>query len=649
MFIKVRLLNGYKNPLLYEVPSQWPVRNLCGAIVRVPLRSAVVSALVEECVPITKESFHIKRAISYEKCPDDPTYYSFIQQVARYYNIDSIFLIKRLQQFFRAKKCENIQIPFWKAQNDSSITLTNEQQIIVDACVPYIINARFQPALLHGVTGSGKTEVYKQLIIAAIQNKKTVLLLLPEVTLAVQFAVRLTTCIPEVSIFSFHSAISRKERRMLWDALCAHQPILIIGVHLPIFLPIYNLGLIIIDEEHSVGYQEKKHPKINSKDMALLRASRYKIPIILGSATPSVNTFYMVRTRKWHYFRLQKRYQSSFSTMRVVPLNDKKERKSFWITQPLYNALKKRLAAKEQSIIFLNRRGYCFFVQCATCGFVFQCVQCTVSLTLHDSAMLLCHYCGFSAVLPTQCTACKETQFLKKGVGTQQIVSILNTLFPHACIVRADMDSTINKKRWQATIADMLDGKIDILVGTQTITKGYHFPNVTLVGILWADANLNFPLYNAFETTVQQIIQVAGRAGRAQKMGEVVVQTMMDPDSFSHFSEENYIHFIEQELMIRKKSLYPPFVRLVEIELKNDDEYILNEESHTLALYIKRELSSQGSILGPVKPLVHKIQNIYSRKLYIKIASMDVMMGIYQSIPKKEFSSSLFFTPQSVA
>jgi len=322
-------------------------------------------------------------------------------------------------------------------------------------------------------------------------------------------------------------------------------------------LPIANLGLVIVDEEHESGYQEKKHPKINTKDAAIIRSNMTGCPIILGSATPSISSLFNVKTKKWKFFQLKKRFAGTFPKIRTVFLNTKKFRKNFWISKELEDAIREKIASKEQVIIFLNRRGFSFFVQCKNCSFIFQCQNCSVSLTLHKDKRLTCHYCQYAIFQPERCPECKkhEKQFIKKGIGTQQVVTIIEELFPAAKIARADLDTTIRKKLWSQTIHDFEQGNIDILVGTQTITKGFHFPNVTLVGILWADLNLHFPIFNATETTLQQLIQVAGRAGRQHNESEVIVQTMSNHPVFNYLNETDYLKFYSSEIEKKEKWL----------------------------------------------------------------------------------------------
>jgi len=415
-----------------------------------------------------------------------------------------------------------------------------------------------------------------------------------------------------------------------------------------------NLGIVIVDEEHEVGFQEKKHPKINSKEAALWRAQQYNVPILLGSATPSVFSLYNVKQRGWDFFQIKKRFAGEFPTINVVHLPEDEYRKNFWISRSLEKALKDRLAKREQAILFLNRRGFSFFVQCKKCSYNFSCFNCSVTLTLHQNNRLVCHYCAYAQQLPACCPGCKKgaDQFLKKGVGTQQIVQILQKLLPDANIERADLDATVNKKRWEHTLEQFGNGNIDILVGTQTITKGYHFPNVTLVGVLWADLNLNFPIFNAAETTLQQLIQVAGRAGRGSKKSSVIIQTMINHPIFNYLNEIDYVKFYQYELEHRQLLNYPPVARFVEIELKSSNEHIIEQEAFQIARLFEQLIHQKKytiSVLGPAEPPVAKVKNIFSRKLYLKGGSIGQMIELYKSIQPNQFQSSVFFTPNPLS
>lgn len=652
MFIQVKLFTGFKKLLWYKVPPSWGHVSLLDTIIQVPLRNNTVPAIViREQLNHPKVAFDIKEATKIELFPVDPCYMQFVNALSDYYQIDPLHFIMRIKHFI-AKDREALVKESLKIEHESkkNIYLTDEQRVVIDYVNRCIDNSVYNPIVIHGVTGSGKTECYKEAIKKTIANQKTVIFLLPEVTLAVNFAHRLRYELSSsIAIYSFHSAVPEREKRELWGALLNKKAIVIIGVHLPILLPIANLGLIIVDEEHEVGYQEKKHPKVNSKEAALIRARIASVPIILGSATPSIQTLYNVEKRKWKLFVIQKRFSGNFPRIQIELLTSGKERQQFWITQPLYDAIKDRIAKKEQTLLFLNRRGFSFFVQCKPCGYIFSCGSCSVSLTLHDTNILSCHYCGYEQCVPLRCNRCKayQSDFIKKGIGTQQLVSIIQKLFPQARVERADMDSTKNKKKWQKIMSDFESGSIDILVGTQTITKGYDFAGVTLVGIIWADLNLHFPSYNAAEITLQQLIQVAGRAGRHTQESLVIVQTMEHHAIFDYINELTYSAFYNYESNVRKDIGYPPYVRLSLIELRHCQEEVVEKESHRIAtfLYIHAQKNNNDlKILGPSKALVHKINNVYTRTIIIKSASIKTITDALQMVPK-DIESVVLFDP----
>lgn len=653
MYVNVKLLNGFPKLLTYKIPQNWSTENLIGTVVKVPIQKRFESALIVRYFQKLPSAitYVVKEVKEKEALPTDSHYDEFIKKLSGYYTLNPIQLYKRIRSFLKeAQKKKRPINPTSKPFPREDIHLTKEQQSVVDNLKPSISKQLYNASILHGVTGSGKTEIYKKLIEHAYQEKKVTILLLPEVSLAVQFTTLFKKSL-NIPVYGFHSATSASEKKDLWSQLIKGTPLVIIGVHLPILLPIKNIGLIIIDEEHESGYQEKKHPRINTKEAAIIRAKEYSCPIILGSATPSLQSLHNVKTQNWNLFTVKKRFSGAFPTIKLVKLDGKVPRKNFWITTELERAIADRLSKKEQTIIFLNRRGYSFFLQCKACSFVFECPNCSVSLTLHSDNTLRCHYCTEKKTRPTECPSCKPKKdtLMKKGIGTQQVVSILEKLFPQACIARADMDSTINKKNWQETVTKFHNREIDILVGTQTITKGYHFPHVTLVGLLWADINLNVPFYNAAETTLQQIIQVAGRAGRHSKESLVIVQSMLDHPIFNYINEENYLKFYHYEINHRKELNYPPCARFVEIELRNQNESILEKESELCAdtlidITIENE-SIPMSILGPAQPPVHKIKNTFIRKIYIKSSEYKVLYNSYKKLLGLPLTSKLFFTP----
>lgn len=703
MYVNVKLLNGFSRSLTYKIPATWDTATIIGTIVTVPLQKRTELAFVTELfssLPAHARTLNIREVAAQEKIPGAAQYARFIGALSQHYLLEPLTFYQRLKHFLKEDAASYLDtisneitryerpsnevvapplaseydrpsdtVPtsplissnsskarivsrYDKPNNtvDNLPELTDEQQICMAEIAPLIDAGCYAALLLQGVTGSGKTEIYKRSILRAYAAGKSVLFLVPEVSLAVQFTAIFKNALADCAVFGFHSATSAAEKRELWNFLTQTTPVVIVGVHLPLLLPIANLGLIIIDEEHDVGYQEKKHPKINTKEAALLRALTCSLPVVLGSATPSLQSLHNVATKKWRTAHLTKRFAGAFPRIKVVPLAHAESRRNFWISRDLEHAIGQRLVRNEQIIIFLNRRGYSFFVQCSACGFVCECRSCSVSLTLHEDGSLRCHYCSYHMQQPERCPRCtpKKATLIKKGIGTQQVVSILQTMFPAARIARADLDTTVNKKKWQATIAGVHDRTIDILVGTQTITKGHHFPGVTLVGILWADINLHIPFYNAAETTLQQLIQVAGRAGRQSPESLVIVQSMVDHPLFQYLDEQRYTDFYAYERAHRAAADYPPCTRFAEIELRHNDEATLERESKRCAEILadfQRRHDIPLTILGPARPPVHKIKNVFSRKIYLKSPHYTTLQNAYRAVVEHELAAQLFFTP----
>ncbi len=650
MFITIRLLNNFSQELTYSVPEDLQNQVQRGTLVQVPLQRRVESAIVMSIEPSdTIYPFKIRPIDSIFPFPCDTTYRKFATSLAAFHHIDSLYLFKRVKNFLTEQEDEIVDLVKDIDVRSKSVTLTDEQ-IAACALIQQDIDAqRYQVTLLHGVTGSGKTEVYKKLFSSVLGSGKCAMLLLPEVGLAVQFEKLLQVQMPGIEIFGFHSATSIKQKRMLWQALLQNKPCIIVGVHLPVFLPIAHLGIIVVDEEHDPGYQEKNHPKIHSKNAALLKASLMSIPIVLGSATPAISSLWNIEHKGWKLIQLKNRFAGQFPKVQVVTLSDKKERKNFWISAELYTAIKQQLIKKEQAIIFINRRGYSFFVQCTGCTYNFSCTNCSVSLTLHEDGRLICHYCNFTLKNYASCPDCKGTDFLRKGIGTQQVVTILQKLFPSAKIERADLDTTSKKKAWQQTVQDFYDKKIDILVGTQSITKGYHFPHVTLVGILWADINLHFPMYNAAETTLQQLIQVAGRAGRQSNDSTVIVQTMTPHTVFNYICELDYLKFYTNEIVKRQQVGYPPAKHIAEIEIRCQNQKTVETDADFLVNFLIDHAPQDILVLGPVPAVVYRVKKTYCQKIFLKSINRIAMMQLFAMLKKHQVTSSLFFTIDPVA
>lgn len=663
MFATVLLLNGFTKSLTYKIPEALGSKITVGSLVKVPLKNSQHLAYVIQIDSNFYSDFQVREILGLQQFPEDTKYSEFIEKISKFYFVPSLHFYQRIRGFFAEKKARTSGPEDSLMLNDLErgqradgipVLLTPEQQNIVDYLKPFITKHEYKPTLIHGVTGSGKTEVYVKLIEECIQNNKSVLFLLPEVSLSLQFERIFQKKLPGTNVLGFHSASKSSDRRKLWDGLLKNEPALIIGVHMPIMLPINNLGLIIVDEEHEHGFLEKKHPRLNSKEIAIWRASIYNIPILLGSATPSLNSLHNIEKKNWKLFNMTKRFAGNFPEIKKVILKSQQEqpRRNFWVSRELERAIAWCLSRKEQAIIYLNRRGYSFFVQCKGCGLVFQCPNCSVSLTLHanfSQEILRCHYCDFQKPLPEKCPECNtdKKNFVKKGVGTQQAVKIFQELFPNANIARADLDTTSQKRSWHQTVKMFEQGEIDILIGTQTITKGYHFPKVTLVGVLWADLNLHMPIYNAAETSIQQLIQVAGRAGRGQLPSRVIIQMMKDHKIFDYLNELDYLKFCTDEAALRKEICYPPFGRLVQIEIRSSSDANLDRDASSIADILNQINESQDlkiQILGPAHPMISKIQNVEIRQIFLKSQTFSSIHKLLSQIDFEQFDSRVFIS-----
>lgn len=616
-----------------------------GSIVSIDLRNRPTYGIVQELnnnYPLDKVC-DIK-PIKYIVKLSDQIFLSYIAKVCQLYQTTSENILNNISYFF-LKPDETISHKFSSIPEFKN-NLSPKQQIIGDKIIESFTEKKFQPHLLYGVTGSGKTEIYKYLINEALQKNSSVIFTAPEISIASQLVKSLKKTAAE-KVFCLYSGVTTKQRAKIVEALERNEAIVIIGIHLPPLIPIANLGLIIIDEEHESGYQEKKSPHINSKDCLMIRAQHYNIPIVLGTATPSINTYHLFTRKNWPIHQLEERFASSIAEIKLVYFKYDKKRDSFWITSTLEKAIKERLTKKEQVIIFINRRGYSFFLRCEKCEEIPNCKSCSVSLTPHEDGIMRCHYCGYFRKIVSSCTACKnEVNFLHKGIGTQQIVQILKKLFPEANIARADLDITKSKKRWEEIINQMHKNEINILVGTQTIAKGLHFPKVTLVGVIWADLNLNLPNYNCQEKTLQQLLQVSGRAGRSDQ-GEVIIQAMNHSTIFDFLDEKKYLDFIKTELEKRSLSQYPPFCRFIKIEIKSkNQEKTLNDAQSLFNQFNYLATKENFNVYGPLTPSIERIEGIFVQLIYIKSQNLPLICYHYNKIlSNSKFKSTISFNP----
>ncbi len=477
--------------------------------------------------------------------------------------------------------------------------------------------------LLHGVTSSGKTEVYIHLINKALKEKKQVLYLLPEIALTVQMTSRLKRVFGN-KLGIYHSRYSDAERVEIWKKQLSASPYeVILGARSAVFLPFQRLGLVIIDEEHEGSFkQQDPAPRYHARSAAIMLASYYGAQTLLGTATPSTESFFNAQTGKYGLVQLQTRYKDiALPEIKVVDVKDLRRRKMMNgpFSPALLAAVRTALEHGEQVILFQNRRGFAPMVECHTCGWVPKCDNCDVSLTLHKNMnQLSCHYCGFTYAVPSQCPNCNETNLRGRGYGTEKVEDLFEQLFPDAKIARMDLDTTRTKNAYERIIQDFSLGKTNVLIGTQMVTKGLDFDKVSVVGILNADAMLNYPDFRAYEQAFTMMAQVSGRAGRKGKRGLVLLQTTSpELPVIGQVVRNDYQGFYTDLLEERRLFKYPPFYRLVYIYLKHSKEQVAETAGIELGSRLRQFFSDR--LLGPDKPAVARIKSLHIRKLVLKL------------------------------
>ncbi|MBE9576920.1 replication restart helicase PriA [Flavobacterium proteolyticum] len=521
--------------------------------------------------------------------------------------------------------------------DDSQFTLSEAQQAAFDSIQQNF--KTFDVNLLHGVTASGKTEIYIKLLEQYIKDGKQVLFLLPEIALTTQLVQRLTAYFGnEVAVF--HSKYTNNERIEVWNQVLENSPKakVVIGVRSALFLPFSNLGCIIVDEEHEQTFkQHDPAPRYHARDAVIVLAKQHGAKVVLGSATPSLETYYNVQSKKYGLTELKVRYGNVvLPEIQLVDLKDKYFRKkmSGHFSDELLEEITETLSKGEQVILFQNRRGFSPYVECMTCGHVPHCPSCDVSLTYYKfKNQLRCHYCGHSIANPSHCHSCQSVDLTTKGFGTEQIEMELKTLFPEKNIGRMDQDTTRGKFGFEKIIDSFKNREIDVLVGTQMLAKGLDFDNVTLVGILNADNLLNQPNFRAYERAYQMMMQVSGRAGRSEKKGKVVIQTY-NPyhNTIQQVLDNDYMGMYKEQIYERQNFKYPPFFRLVKLTLKHRDFDKLKEGSMWLYNVLSQNLDMP--VLGPEEPAINRIRNEYIRTIMVKIPVQKHLGNTKKNIAK---------------
>ncbi|WP_082389473.1 primosomal protein N' [Lysinibacillus sp. ZYM-1] len=526
--------------------------------------------------------------------------------------------------------------PFTKeVARTHALQLTDEQQVALQAIIATMEQQQAQTFLLHGVTGSGKTEVYLQAIQKVLDEGKEAIMLVPEISLTPQMTERFRSRFGEM-VAVMHSGLSVGEKYDEWRKIQQGKVSVVVGARSAIFAPFTNIGLIILDEEHESTYKQEDSPRYHARDVAIWRSEYYNCPVILGSATPGLESF--ARAKKGVYTLLSLKLRALHQSLPTVFIADMREElrqgNRSMFSQSLIEAIRLRLEKKEQMVLFLNRRGYSSFVLCRDCGTVVQCPNCDISLTYHRTTeKLKCHYCGYEEHVPQICPQCQSDHIRYFGTGTQKVEEELFKLFPEARVLRMDVDTTKHKGAHEEILGVFGEGQADILLGTQMIAKGLDFPNITLVGVLSADTSLHLPDYRAAERTFQLLTQVSGRAGRHDKPGEVIIQTYTPEHYAIELAKtQDYEPFYEREMFLRRRSSYPPYYYVALVQISHEDVMMAAEYAGRMADWLRGNLSNQVAIIGPTTASIARLQNRYRYQCLIKYKIEPNLIPVLQRL-----------------
>ncbi|WP_078430683.1 primosomal protein N' [Alkalihalobacterium alkalinitrilicum] len=543
--------------------------------------------------------------------------------------VDKGILIEKDEEFYRD--------PFLNEQFEQTkpLPLTEQQQQVTIPILTSIEENVHHTFLLHGVTGSGKTEIYLQVIERALSKGQEAIVLVPEISLTPQMVERFKGRFGS-QVAVLHSGLSLGEKYDEWRKIHRKEVRVAVGARSAIFAPFENLGVIIIDEEHEGSYKQEEMPRYHARDVAIFRGQFYHCPVILGSATPSLETFARAKVGRYELLTLGVRVNKGpLPTVDVVDMREELRagnRSMFSIA--LFEKMQDRLNKKEQMVLLLNRRGFSTFVMCRDCGFVATCEHCDISFTYHKSNhSLKCHYCGHEERMISTCPSCASEHVRFFGTGTQRVEEELGKVLPEARVIRMDVDTTRRKGAHQKLLKDFGNGKADILLGTQMIAKGLDFPNITLVGVLTADTMLHLPDFRSSERTFQLLTQVSGRAGRHKLPGEVIVQTYT-PEHYSIelVKEHDYVSFFQREMFIRKNSGYPPYFHIALINVSHQELPKVIHVTEKITHFIKEQLSNEANVLGPVASPVARIKDRYRYQCMIKYKNEPALGKILREI-----------------
>lgn len=656
-------------PLSYLIPEDLRNQVQIGALVQVPFRSQVSEGFVVGLTSLADPSIRGIELKEVLRVPFERPIFSqvdldFFNWIADYYQLPlgevfhsafpkAVFNVPKKPREKKKATGKGDAMPVPKNQGELvastsliDIALTGDQQTALSSIEDSIRARKFKSFLLFGVTGSGKTEVYIRSAQAVIAQNRTALILVPEIALTPQLRKRFEDRFHN-QVAVLHSGLTEKTRREFWWDILSGARKVVVGARSALFAPLENIGLIVVDEEHEPSYKQEDRLRYSARDLALVRARQHDAAVILGSATPAIETFYAAERGKHELLQLRTRPASRpMPTIETVDLKTEykdamrgSKDSKLLLGRALREALRETLMRKEQAMVFVNRKGFSSFLLCGGCGEVPQCLNCSVSLTYYQrSREMRCHYCGFKRPVIDQCAKCQAYDMKFMGMGTELIEDEVKNLFPGAAIERLDADTADTTKKLEATLERFRRGEAQILVGTQMLAKGHDFPNVTLVGVVLADLNLHLPDFRAGERTFQLLAQVSGRAGRGDKPGRVVLQTML-PDHYviEAATKQDYLAFYRAEIEYRQQFGYPPFSRMAQIEfrdLKEDRARGQAERARQLLEHL--DPNAKGfSYLGPAAASIARIANQFRWQILLRSEKSSALNAVIKTLRKE--------------
>lgn len=647
-FATVVLDSAMNRTFDYSVPQSMRHQIQLGSKVRVSFRKNEVSGYVVD-LPLRPEVFKLKPIEHLEAL--DPfvsgTALTLSKWVAQYYGCSLATAFRSVFPLSLRNTTKKRRSSFEAIEYESDVAdqvkpeLTEEQVKILEQLSPVLEKKEkeYFPFLLHGVTGSGKTEIYLRALEATLNKGKRAIVIVPEISLTPQTVVRFQSRFDQ-KIAVWHSQLTPAQRRDQWNRIKRGEINIVIGARSAIFAPITELGLIVVDEEHEKSYKQTESPRYHARDLAVMRAYIEKSVIILGSATPALESYFNVEKKKYNLGTLEKRIDDRpLPPVHIIDMKEvfKRQKGLPVYSSELLDAIRKRLENKEQVILFLNRRGYSNFVLCKECGHVLECENCSLSLTYHQNDEVgRCHLCGYAVKMEKTCSKCKQGKMSLLGLGTQKVETQIKKIFPEARIERLDSDTTAKRGHSEKVLQAFKKGEIDILIGTQMIAKGLDFPNVTLTGVILADVTLHVPDFRSGEYTFQLLTQVAGRAGRGQLPGEVFIQTFTpNHPSIQAAKEHDFHRFYETEMQARQELNYPPYFHFMIVTLQGKKEERVKEVAELFGKELRNTIGSLAEVLGPTPAPISRANKYYRWQFVLRGKSVLKMSGLVQKLTSK--------------